>query len=203
MDFQSLNEFVDCRAAREERRHDNDRAKLTRNTIVKLEPGEHGGAKPIGDHAVHQRDCGIDGNKESQKRQRQQNPSIGAGRIDRKQCQREKQPGSERDRREIACNAHRRVRADQPILHRNAKAKFLFERSTSLSDQVITGIAPARIRLSCFSFADQHPRVLQLGDDFLGYIDFRMIRTARKLLDGAAIPVTRRKIHVGEVTARP
>ena len=83
MNFQSLNEFVDCRAAREERRHDNDRAKLTRNTIVKLQPGEHGRAEPIGGHAIHQRDCGIDGNEEPQKRQRQESPSIGAGQIDR------------------------------------------------------------------------------------------------------------------------
>ena len=90
MDFQPLDELVDCRAAREQCRHDDDGAELTRNTVAKLESGEHGGAEPIRDHAVHQRDCGIDGNEESQERQWQENPSIGAGHIDRKQCQCEK-----------------------------------------------------------------------------------------------------------------
>ena len=66
--------------------YDDHGAQLTRNTIAKREPGEHGGAEPIGGHTVHQRDCGIDGNEETQERQRQENPSI--GRFDAKQCQR-------------------------------------------------------------------------------------------------------------------
>ncbi len=202
MNFQPFDEFIDCRSAREQCRHDDDGAEFARNTIAQLEPGEHGRAEPICDRAVHQRDRRVYRNKEAQERQQQEKRSISACQTDCEQCQREKKPRNERDSHEIACNPNRGVRAGQPILHRSAKAKLLFKRSTSLSDQVITGIPPARIWFSRSGFPVS---VSMFGneDSVLGDIDFRVARTARKLLDSAAIPIARRKIHVGEVTARP
>ena len=70
MDLQPLDQFVDYRDARQHRRHDDDGAEFAQYTIAKLKPGKHRGTEPVGDRSVHQRDRGINGNKEAQNRQR-------------------------------------------------------------------------------------------------------------------------------------
>jgi hypothetical protein len=82
------------------------------------------------------------------------------------------------------------------------KAELFFERPASLSDQVITGIAPPRIRLSRCGLPVGVSAV-RYEDGFSADISFRALRPARELFDSAAIPITRRKIHVGKVTAHP
>src|SRR5450755_1113872 len=94
------------------------------------------------------------------------------------------------------------MRAFQPILYRSTKPKLRFERLASLANQIIARVAPARIQLSRSGLPAGFGAFCN-EDGLSADIDFRVRRSARKLFDSAAIPIARRKIHIGEITACP
>ena len=87
-----------------------------------------------------------------------------------------------------------RVKRPGQVLQWWPEADRRLERLASVAEEVIAGITAAiflhaGMRTSC---------VLRRQDGSVGDVEFRAVRPARQFLDGAAVEIARREIHVAK-----
>ena len=108
----------------------------------------------------------------------------------------EKESGHNGPGADVAADAEPPAQASGPRTQRRPEADRNLECAATAGDQVIAGICAA-IRLG----AHESTCRLRRPNGGAGDVEFRAVRTARQFLDGAAIEIARREIHVAKRAA--
>ena len=118
-------------------------------------------------------------------------------RVQHEQRYGEKDSGNNGAGADVAADAEPPAQASGPRTQRRPEADRRLERAASAGDKVIAGICrgdlPRRSRGTC--------RVLRRPNGGAGDVEFRAVGAARQFLDGAAIEIARREIHVAKRAA--
>ena len=198
MDLQPLDLLLDRLACRQQRRHRDERAQMRGHAVAQLQGGQERGAEAP---------CHARGSPARRPRRWRESHPVAAEQAQPRSMQahgseREQRRGKDdrsdnSDRADIAANANRPARSPEPSVRRRPKADLRLERGATSAEKVIARIAPA---------AFHHARVacglLRGHDCAVRDLDLGAIRAARQFLDGAAIEIARREIHLGKSAAR-
>src|SRR5690349_3666156 len=162
------------------------------HAVAQGQGGEERSAKDPCHSAVHQRDGRVDGGDCTQRAEQAQPRSMESPRGEREERQGEEDRGDDSDSAHIAADAERLARASEPSMRRRLETDPRFERTTTTGEEMIARIAPAPLH---------HARactcsLLCCPDCAARDIDLRVLRTTRQLLDGVAVEIAGREIHL-------
>ncbi len=193
MHLQPADHLLDLGFVGQQHRDDDERAQLRRHAPRELELRQPPRAHEPGDEALDQRDGEVGGREEAEQRQQRDDARAGAA-VRRPHGRRgDDREGRQRDRAEVQRRRLANPRAAQPLPDGNTEAEVALERRAALRDQVVTGVAAAGL------LAGRRGR--RHADGPPGHLQLVAPASPRQLLDGVAVPVPRRKIHLRH--ARP
>ena len=192
MHLQALDVFDQVGFARQQRRHDDERAQRRRNAGRQREAWQQAGSEARCDCAVDQRGRDFGGGQKPQKTDdRQPSPTCARQRRHR---QREQARRDQHDQADIAAYAKPDIETSDEQPRRRAKSDRAFKRAPASRDQVISRIGGVRGRVGLgFRSVQRAFRDRDLGER----------RAARQLLDSAAVQIAGREVHGGEAAGGP
>ena len=196
MYLEALDLFFDRRLRRQQRGNCHDRPQMRRHAIAQFEAGQQRGAEAPGDQPVDQQERGIHGGQEPRSGHRDKQRAPNPQQRQTEQRQQEHNAGRDSNATDIA----REAGPQEPPPHGQApgaEADRPFEGSAAAADQMVARLAPPAVAVS----VDRGVR--RRGQSAPGDLRFGERGTAGNLLDGRAVEVAGRKIHLDEDTAGP
>ncbi len=195
MNLQPLDLLLDRGARGQQHRHRDQRAQACRHAVAQLQGGQEGRAQAAHHTPIHQRHGRVDGRNGTQNAEQAQPFPLWRRRSDRDERGGEQGGGDHRDGAHITADAEAAAGSPEPRAWRRPVTDRDLEPTASAGEEVIARIAPAVVgRVGV--------RGLRGGrDGAAGDVDLGTFRAARQLLDGAAIEIAGRKIHVAKVAA--
>ena len=201
MNFQAFDMLLKCRLIGQQRGHDHHGGVLHWHAATQFKPRQWRGAHGFRHETVDDRDRHIRRWHRAQTCEQGDHPSAGhppAGHPpvrhlidDANQPKREDDDANQQDHAGVSGDAAIGDPTHKPLPPWDAAVQTLSEGAAPSADQVIAGIAVMTRR-----------RVppCRGRDRLFGDVDFIMSGTTREFLDSAAIQVTGREIHGGEIT---
>src|SRR4029450_6858307 len=168
------------------------------HAVAQGQGGEERSAKDPCQSAVHQRDGRVDGGDCTQRAEQAQPRSMEAPCREREERQGEEErsgeecAGPDAAGHQIPAEAERLARASEPSMRRRLETDPRFERTTTTGEEMIARIAPAPLHHAGAGTCS----LLCCPDCAARDIDLRVLRTTRQLLDGVAVEIAGREIHL-------
>ena len=186
--------------AGQQHRHHDECAHARGHTIVEVEARQPHRAEHPGDHHVDEVDGEVGGRAEREDRDRDE-PCPGGTSVARQQQRYgQRDRTQEHDRCEVAGRGVPHVRTPQPCRQRHVHVELSLEGEPPVGDQVVAGIViPGG--LGRFALDLLWDGVCQV-ECRSGNLDLGHRRAATEFLDGLAVAVARREVHVAEGAAR-
>ena len=147
--------------------------------------------------AVHHRHCRVDGWHQPQNTKQAEPRRAETLSVQRKHGYGEEDGGHNGPGTDIAADAEPPAQASRPRTGRRPEADGRLECAASAGEKVVAGISAA----ICLDADRRACRLFCCLDGGAGDVEFRAVGAPRQFLDGAAIEIARREIHVAKRAA--
>ena len=196
VDFELLHLSLYRFDRRQNRRDGDQRAQGFRHAMAKIERRQQSGAKTAGDHLVDPADGQVQRRNEAQNAEQDEKGRAHAAPRTQPEGKGQKAGRDHDAGAHVAADAERAIKTLRPRAPRRMKADLGRETGSPGGEQIVAGVAPARVGPAGIrppsGGADR-----RLGDLKLG-----QRASARQFLNGAAIEIAGRKIHLRKSPAR-
>ena len=192
VDLQTLDLLLDGVRRGQKRRYGDEGAQMRGNAVGQLQGRQKVGVEAEADRSIDQRDRGVNGGDRAQRRENPERPCGKAhgGESDKRDGEQDQGDGG--DGAGVKTNARSPMQAHPPLVLPRVIADLVFKILAAAADKVITGIAFSRVRRGGRLIMKAFGR----SDGAVRNVEFGGLRTARQFLDGGAVEIARREIHV-------